>query len=166
MVEKDQIFKGKIKQTGIFDFKDFYSFLYDYLMTEDYDVTEKSYNEKVMGESKDIEIEWDSTKKVSDYFKFQIKIKWKILGMKKTKVKKGDREVTMDSGQVEISFTGTIQKDYEGRWEENPFSKFLRGVYDRYIIRQRINQYEDKLFGEINEVIAQCKAYLSLEGRQ
>ena len=44
--------------------------------------------------------------------------------MKKTKVKKGDKEVSMDTGQVELTVTGVIIKDYEGRWEDNPFSKF------------------------------------------
>lgn len=166
MPEKDQVFKGKIKQTGIFDFKDFYSFTYDWLITEDYDVIEKTYNEKVLGESKDLEIEWDATRKISDYFKFNIKVRWKILGMKKTKVKKGDKEISMDTGQVELSFTAVLIKDYEGRWDDNPFSKFLRGVYDRYIIRHRINQYEIKLLRELDEFIAQCKSFLSIEGRR
>ena len=165
MVEKDQVFKGKLKQTGIFDFKDFYSFLYDYLIMEDYDLTEKLYDEKVLGEAKDLKIEWEAVKKVSDYFKFQIGMTIKVLGMKKTKVKKGDREVSMDTGQFEISIKGVILKDYEGRWEDNPFSKFLRGVYDRYIIRHRVNEYENKLFGEVNEVVNQCKAYLVMEGK-
>jgi hypothetical protein len=165
MAEKDSVFKGKIKQTGIFDFKSFYSFIYDWLMNEDYDVIEKSYNEKVMGESKDVDIEWSASKKVSDYFKFQIGITWKILGMKKTKVKKGEKEVTMDTGQVEIKFSGVLIKDYEGRWETNPFSKFMRGVYDRYIIRTRINDYENKILGEVNELIEECKSFLAIEAR-
>lgn len=165
MAEKDTIYKGKVKQTGIFDFKDFYSFTYDWLMDENYDVTEKSYSEKVSGESKDVEIKWEASKKVSDYFKFTIKLDWKILGMKKTKVKKGDREVSMDTGQVEIAFSAVLVKDYEGRWEENPFSKFLRGLYDRYIIRQRINEYEGKLIGELNEIVDQSKSFLAIEAR-
>jgi hypothetical protein len=165
MPEKDTIYKGKIKQTGVFDFKDFYSFTYDWLMSENYDVTEKSYSEKVSGESKDVDINWEASKKVSDYFKFVIKLEWKILGMKKTKVKKGDREVSMDTGQVEIKFSAVLVKDYEGRWETNAFSKFLRGVYDRYIVRQRINEYEGKLIGELNEIVDQCKSFLAIEAK-
>ena len=165
MPEKDTIYKGKVRQVGVFDFKDFYGFTYDWLGTEDYDITEKSYKEKISGESKDVEIEWEAFRKVSDYFKFVIKVNWKILGMKKTKVKKGDREVTMDNGDCEIKFSAVLVKDYEGRWETNAFSKFLRGVYDRYIVRQRINEYEGKLIGELTELVEQCKAYLALEGK-
>ena len=163
MVEKDTIFKGKIKQTGVFDFKDFYSFVYDWLVGEDYDVTEKRYTEKVAGEAKDVEIEWDATKKISDYFKNQIKVDWRILGMKDVKVKKDGKEVSMNSAVVEIKFAAVLQKDYESRWEDHPLWKFLRGLYDRYIIRARIIEYENKLFGEVNELINQCKAFLSIE---
>ena len=34
MAEKDTIFKGRIKQKGIYNFKDFYEFLYDYFTDE------------------------------------------------------------------------------------------------------------------------------------
>ena len=46
MAEKDTIFKGKIKQEGMFDFKEFYSFAYDWIISEGYDLTEKKYSEK------------------------------------------------------------------------------------------------------------------------
>lgn len=165
MVEKDRIFKGKIKQKGIYNFKDFYEFLYSYLMDENYDVFETKYTEKISGESKDVEIVWKATKEVSDYFKFEIQAHWIILGMKKVKVKKEGQEVTMDSGTLEINFEGILNKDFENRWENNAFWKFMRGIYDRYIIKSRISDYEIKIFDEVNELIAQAKSFLALEGQ-
>ena len=44
--------------------------------------------------------------------------------------------------------------------------KFLRGVYDRYIIRSRIEDYEGKLYEETQEVVEQCKAFLVLETKR
>lgn len=166
MAEKDIVFKGKIKQTGIFDFKEFYTFAYVWLDDDNYHTKEKVYNEKVLGDAKDIEINWESEKKVSDYFKFQIKMVWKVYGMKKVEVKKEDTKVNMNSGNLEIAFTATLIKDYEHRWENNPLWKFLRGVYDHYIIRKRIEDYEDKLEDELNELIDQCKAFLALESKR
>ena len=46
MAEKDTIFKGRIKQEGIYNFKDFYEFLYDYFTDENYDIAETKYQEK------------------------------------------------------------------------------------------------------------------------
>ncbi|MBS3076033.1 hypothetical protein J4429_06285 [Candidatus Pacearchaeota archaeon] len=165
MVEKDSILKEKLKQSGIFDFKELYEFAFDYLMTENYDVNEKKYSEKVSGDSKEVEIEWEAFKKVSDYFRFVLKTGWKITGLKKVKVKKGDKEVTMDSGMIEIRFECLLHKDYESRWENHPMWKFLRGVYDRYIVKNRIEQYEEKLIREFTDFINQFKTFLAVEGK-
>ena len=166
MAEKDTIFKGKIKQEGMFDFKEFYSFAYDWLNGEGYGVAEKAYSEKIAGDAKDIEIEWEAKKKVSDYFRFVIKMSWKILGMKKIKVKRENKEISMNTGVVEIKFSAVLVKDYESRWEDAPIWKFLRGLYDRYIIKSRIDDYGDKLTEDLDELIVQCKSFLAIEGKK
>lgn len=165
MAEKDQVYKGKIIQKGIFNFKDVYEFLYDYLGDENYDVDEVKYVEKIKGDEKDMEIIWNCTKEVSDYFKNEITLTWAILGMKKAKVKKGDQEIIMDSGTVEIKFTAALIKDYESRWENNAPMKFLRGLYDRYIIRNKIDEYNVKVWEEIHDIIEQTKSFLAIEGK-
>lgn len=166
MVELDKVFAGKVKHTGIFSFSELYDFMYDYLMDEGYKVREKKYSEKILGESKTIEIDWEGDRKISDYFRFKIKLQWLITGLKKIEVKKEDQKMTMNSGAVEIKYQGVMQKDYESRWENQPIWKFLRGVYDRYIIRPRIDYYEDKLEDDIREFISQTKAFLALEGKK
>ena len=165
MSEKDQVFKGKIKQTGIFTFKDLYSFVYDWLKEEGYDVFERTYSEKIVGDSKNIEIAWEATREISDYFKFMIKINWQILGMKTVEVQKEDKKVKMESGALELKFAAILVKDYEDRWENQPFWKFLRGIYERYIVKSRIEDYQIKLLGEMEEIIAQCKSFLAIEGQ-
>ena len=165
-MEKDNVLKGKIKQSGIFSFSDLYEFLYDWLTVEGYRVVEKKYSEKILGDAKTIEIVWENERKISDYFKFHIKMEWMITGLKKIEVKKEDQKVTMNSGTVEIKFSAVLIKDYENRWENQPFWKFWRGVYDRYIIKTRIEEYEDKIEDEIKELIAQTKAFLALEARR
>jgi len=165
MAEKDRVFSGKLKQKGIFNFKDLYEFLYDYLMDENYDVFEDKYVEKIEGDAKNVEIKWTAIKEVSDYFRYEITLYWLINGMKKVKVKKETREITMDSGTIEIKFEASIVKDYENRWEANAFLKFLRGIYDRYIIKTRVDENELKLFQETNELTAQTKSFLALEGQ-
>lgn len=166
MAEKDTVFSGKIKQKGIFDFKDFYSYSYDLLIEEGYSVSEKVYSEEITGDSKKIDISWEASKTISDYFKFSIKINWTIIGLKEVEVMKEGKKVKMNNASVEIKVKGVLVKDYENRWENHPFWKFLRGIYERYIIRSRIDDYESKLQGEAEEFIAQCKSYLALEGKK
>ena len=159
------MYKGKIKQGGIFHFKDFYSFTYDWLISEDYDLIEKKYSEKVVGDAKELEIIWEAYKKISDYFRFVIKMRWLILGMKDVEVQREGKKVKMNSGVLEVTFQAILEKDYEGRWEDRPMWKFLRGVYDRYIVKSRIDKYEDKVVLELISLIDQSKAFLALEAK-
>lgn len=165
MAEKDTITKGKVVQKGIFPFKDFYKFAYNLLREEDYKLIEKKYEEEITGDSKKVEIQWEAKKKISDYFQFFIKVDWRFLEMKDVEVVKEGKKVKMNSGIAEIKVAGILVKDYEHRWEDNPFWKFLRGIYDRYIIKSRIDKYEDKIKEEVDEFVAQCKSFLALEGR-
>jgi hypothetical protein len=166
MAEKDQVFKTKIKYTGIWDFKQVYRFLYDWFADNGYKVKEAGYTEKIKADGKEIEIKWVAKKKVSDYFQFQINADWLILGMTETEVQKEGAKMKMNKGYLEIMFSATLIKDYEQRWENNALLKFLRGVYDRYIIKSRIEDYEDRLLAEVDELIAQEKSFLAIEGKQ
>ena len=166
MAEKDQIFSGKMKYTGIWDFKETYRFIYSWFIDKGYKILEKGYTEKIKADGKEIEVHWEAKRKISDYFRFVIKADWLILGMTDTEVQKESVKMKMNKGYIEIKFTAILEKDYEHRWENSGFLKFLRGVYDRYIVKSRIDYYEDKLLQETDEVIAQTKSFLAIEGKQ
>jgi hypothetical protein len=167
MVELDQLFKSKVRHVGIFDFKETYRILYEWLIDQGYDINEKVYKEVIgAGNAKEIEIEWDATRKVSDYFRFQIKVNLHIFAMTSVEVEIDGVKQKMNKGDFNLEAKCILQKDYEERWTNNPFYKFLRGLYDRYIIPARIEQYEGKLIGENDEFLAQAKAFLALTGKR
>ncbi len=167
MVEKDPLFKTKVKHKGVFDFKGTYKMVYEWLIHEGYDINEKTYKETVgAGGAKEIEIDWTAFRKVSDYFRFVIEIKFQILGMTDVDVEIDGVKQNMNKGQFEFHVQGILEKDYEGRWENNAFFKFLRTLYDRYLIPSRLEKYEGKLIGEVDEVVAQVKAFLNLQGKR
>lgn len=165
MVEKDKVFTGKVKNVGLFDFKELYRFLYMWLVDEGYLMIEKGYTEKVTQTGKEVEIEWNAFKKISDYFRFYLKVKWLILGMTTVEVEEDGKKIKMNKGSVEMVLTATLEKDYEHRWEGTSFLKFLRGLYDKYIVRGRIDAYEEKIFTEGDEFLAQAKSFLAIEGK-
>jgi len=167
MVELDQLLKSKVKHSGIFDFKETYRILWEWLVDQGYDINEKNYKEVLgAGNAREIEIEWDAVRKVSDYLRNEIKVNWHILGMTSVEVEIDGVKQKMNKGQFELEAKCILQKDYDDRWISNPFYKFLRTLYDRYIIPARIDQYEGKLIGEMDEFIAQCKSFLALVGKR
>jgi hypothetical protein len=168
MPEKEAIFSSKIKIQGIFNFEDFYRFCYDWLSDEtDLIVAEDKYKEKLVpGDAKNIEIEWNCFRKITDYFKFEVKVTYRIIGMTNIEVQKDGVKIKMNKGSIELGVKGTLVRDYQGKFEKTGTQKFLRSIYEKWVIPSRLDQYEDKLIGDCDEFLNQGKAFLDLEGKK
>lgn len=168
MAEKDKLFSSKVKYEGVFSFKDFYKFCYDWLRDETglAIFSEDKYKEKLSGDEKKLEIEWTGIRHASDYFDFEIKVEFKILGLKDVEITEGNKKIKTNKGSIEVGVKGTLIRDPKGYFETNWLQKFLRGVYEKMIIHSRIDQMEGKLVGDCDEFLSQVKAYLDLEGKK
>lgn len=164
MAIKDKVFKSKLKQSANFNFKETYEFIYDYLNDERWNLHESLYREKNQGETKEMTITWKGTKNISDYFRFEIGITFIILGMKDIKINVEGKEIKTQSGSLEMNFDAALIKDYKNKWNTG-FMKVFRHIYDDYIIKNRIEDYEVKLNEEINEIIATIKSFLTIEAQ-
>ncbi len=162
MSELSPVYDGKINHGGIFDFKELYKFMFDWFKDYQYLLHEKKYSEKVKADGKELEIEWLCFRKISDYFRFRIRMVARFLRMVSVEVQQEGVTIKRDKSDMEIKFYTWLERDYENRWEQNPVTKFLRGLYDKYIIRSRIDFYEDKLKDEIDEMMTQTKSFLAL----
>jgi hypothetical protein len=167
MAQKDELGGTKIKHSGVFDFKETYRILFEWLVDQNYDITEKSYKENIgAGGAKEIEITWEATRKVSDYFKYYIKLDWHMIGMTSVEVEIDGVKQKMNKGQFELGIKATLIKDHQDTWSKNPLFAFLRTLYDKYLIQERTTKFEGKLLGEMEELAAQCKSFLALTGRR
>jgi hypothetical protein len=167
MAEKDKVFTSKIKYTGIVNFADFYKFCYEWLRDElGVTMTENKYAEKLSGDSKNIDVEWTGSSTLSDYFKMDIKVTFRVLGLTNIEITQDREKIKTNKGAVEIGIGGTLVKDHQGKFEKTGFQKFLRGIYEKTVIPGRVNQMQEKVIGGCDEFLAQAKAYLDLEGKK
>lgn len=168
MAEKDEVFASSVKYAGIVSYSDFYQFCYNWLTQETgLSVAETEYSEKVKGEAKEINITWEGSKKMTDYFKFAAKVTFKIIGLTKVEINDNGRKIkTNQVADLKVSIKGTIVRDYNGKFETSAFKKFLRGTYEKWVIPTRIEEFEDKIIIGCDEFLSQVKAYLDLEGKR
>ena len=167
MAEKDKLFSSKIKYGGVFNFADFYKFCYDWLKEEGgFEIVEDKYSEKLSGDAKSIDIEWTGTRSVTDYFKFESKVIFKIVGLTNVEVGDGNKKIKTNKGSVEIGIKGTLIRDPKGKFEKTWLEKFARGIYEKTVIPSRVDQMETKIKQDCDEFLAQAKAYLDLEGKR
>ena len=164
MAEKSNVFKQQVKHIGYLEFRDLYNFCRDWFSDENYDLYELKYDERITAKGKEIIIEWAAKKKVSDYFRNVIEVRWHILNMIDTEIEKDGKKEKVNKGEVKITFSADLVKDYENKWEDKPIWKFLRGIYDKYIIRTTIDEYEVRLTEKTAELVSQVKSFLQLEG--
>jgi len=164
MPEKDTIFKTKVKYDGLFNFRDFYNFAYEWLSEEaNLSVIEKKYEEKLKGLVKEIVLEWNCTKEVTDFFKFEFEIKMTLKRLVEKEILKDGKKIKINEGSIKIDLKGNLIKDYEGKFETSAFYKFLRGAYERWIM-SRIEEYKEKVIELSNNFLNEAKDYLDMEG--
>lgn len=167
MVEKVKLISEKVKYAGLGNFKTAYQFAYEWLKNEGYSTVEKSYEEKISGSAKEIKVEWNTSKELTDYFKSALTIKWEILGMTDVEVEvDGKREKMNKFAELKIEASGTLERDYNSKWESSPFNKFLRGVYNKYVIHERNKENEETIIGVVQKFKEEMKAFLDLTGRR
>jgi len=167
MAEKDKIFASKIKYTGIVNFADFYKFCYDWLKEEmGLDLVEDKYAEKLSGDAKNIDVEWSGSRKITDYFKVEVKVAFKVVALTNAEITQDGKKIKTNKGAIEVGVKGTLVRDYQGRFEKTAIQKFLRGIYEKMVIPSRVSEFEGKVIGDCDEFLAQAKAYLDLEGKR
>ena len=151
-----------IKYDGIFSFKDAYELLHNLLDDKSYSINETEYKEAQKPKGKEIEITWEASKKVDDYTKFKIKIKWKVDSLVEVTVKQGDETLNKNKGKIKIKFSATLIKDYDDKWK-TPMLKLMQGMFEKYIYGSTLKQWKSTLSKEMYDLYNEMKAFFDVE---
>jgi len=165
MTEKKEVLKEKLEHTGIFTFSSMYSFAHGWFKEKDYGVNEDRYIEKIVGDKKEITVEWKIAKKLSDYFKSENKVKFEIKELVDVEVEIDGEKKKMNKGKITIEITGNLINDPDSKWETSPFTRFARDVYHKHVIPARVDHMEIEVQNDMRAFKNEIKIYLDLTGR-
>jgi hypothetical protein len=166
MAEKEMLIKETFDHSGMFDFKSFYSFAHSWFVDENYGVSEDKYSEKVAGNVRDIYIQWTASKQLSDYFKVELKIEIEVKGLSDVEVEvDGERKKT-NKGKIKVDVKGLIVTDPSSKWDTSAFNRFMRDVYNKYVIPARIKNMQAAVISGVGNFKEEMKAYLELTGQR
>ena len=160
MADKDLIIRERLDHSGLFDFPAFYSFAHNWFKEEGYIVTEDRYIENISGNARNIIIEWTATRKISDYFKMEHKVKMEIKNLTDVEVEIDGQKKKMNRGGISIDHKGGLISDVDSKWDKSPFFKFFKGIYNKYIIQGRIDSMEDRVAYDTRTFKEEAKALL------
>lgn len=148
----------KMSSESVFSMHDFYRVLRKWFDDHGYVMFEKEYVDKLGEAGKKGEIKWQPWKKVDDYVRFHIDFKVTFSDLKEVETKGG----LLNKGEVGIKVVSYLEKDYENRWETNFMAKFLRSIYDYFIMKERFDTYKAELREESFDIFNEAKAFLGL----
>jgi hypothetical protein len=166
MAEREETLKEKLESSCMFDFPAMYQFAHTWLKGKEYAVDEEKYAEKVGSNSRDITIEWKATKLLSDYFKIEHKIKFEIDKLSDVEVEIDGVKKKMNKGKVTMEIKTALVRDWNSKWEPNPTTKFLRDVYNKYVIPSRVDAMIDRSKNDAKDFKEELKSFLELYGKR
>ncbi len=158
MSEVQQIAKIVIQKKSVFKIKDFYDFLYKLVTSLGFDVLEDLYNNSEGNTS----IEWSCIKFVDDYVQYKIWIQCKFNNANKVKVKREGITESMVKADVKITIKPKVITDWQSRWDTNPVTKFLKGLYDKYLFKPTFDDRKKELLEFSNLISSEVKSFFEL----
>ena len=163
MVERRHLIDGlTIKFSGLFSAKDLYSVIDKWLQDNRYDKREIKNAELVRPGGKYIEIELLPWKKITDYARYEIRVRIFVQDMTDAEVEKEGKKVKMNKGDVTIVLDGFLSTDYENVWENKPVFYFLRTIFDKYIYKLYTNRFEKGLKSDVFHLNRLIKGFFNL----
>ena len=163
MGQKDLVASGlKIKQRSVFNLSELYQTMWRWFELYGYDMQELEYRDSMEGGAKHLEVKWRATKRIDDYLQFVIETNFLILGLQDIEIDQEGVKIKTNKGEVEINLNAYMEKDYEEKWQDSGWSRVIRDIYDKYVIKNRIETLEGELYEEIYKLIDEVKAFLNL----
>jgi len=158
MAQEQQVAKVKISKQSVFKIKDLYDFYFNLMGSLGFDVFEDYFTKK----DDDTIWEWTCRRWVDDYFHYKFWTKVKVLGAKDVKVKREGVEEPMVKAEVVISIKAKIVTDWQNRWGTNPLTKFFKGLFDKYLVKNTTDDRKKELREKVYVVENELKSYFEL----
>ncbi len=147
---------------GLFNLIELYSIIDDYLKIKGYDKFEPLNEEHVYPAGKHVHIVLTPMKWHTDYVRKCLKIEIMMDDIKEVETEVDKVKVKLNQGKIKILFSGTLETDWEGRWEQRPIYFFIRTLFDKYIYRKHTKDFEIEIISDLNELREKMGAFLNL----
>ncbi len=162
MAEADWIIRGDnlvIQKKAQFNMIDLYRTLKAWFDLNGYIFHEKEYEDTIRKDKKSVAIKWAGQKYIDNYTRLVIELS---ITLKKYEIIETKQGKTVE-GALTIKYEAYIETDYEERWENSPFLKFTRGIFDKFIATGKRERQEKEIKDDTYDIFNRTKSYLNLQ---
>lgn len=125
---------------GIFDMQDLYESIADFFRQKKFKFYEKQQRlRKPSPFGAEILYAFEAVRKVEDFYKWVVTVNLETFDEHDIEVvlKDGTKK-KMTKGRIWIQILGNVEMDYEGIWNKSAFLAHLKGFYNKYVIKKKI----------------------------
>jgi len=163
VAEKKIVYQDKfVSFEGLFDLKGLFRIIVKWFDERGYDMFENKNFEEVYEDGKKVIFELIPYKKVSDYYKLEIRVFVVFENLKEVEIELHGVKQKLLKGRADFTFDAILVTDYEGRWETRPAYYFYRALIDKFVYKSYTDRYEGELIRDAKEVQEEIKAYLNM----
>ncbi len=147
---------------GLFDTKELYAEIDQWIREHGYDRYEKKSNEEVTEDGRKLFIELEPWKKLSDYCKSELNIEITMDEITDVEVEHDGITEELQRGSIHVNVQGRLITDYENKWEGTPLYQFIRTVIDKFIRKTQTEEFENECAQDCDDLREEMKAFLNL----
>ncbi|MFC1768399.1 hypothetical protein ACFLZX_01420 [Nanoarchaeota archaeon] len=151
----------RLSYSGVFEVKEFYKFLDDWIDHHGKEKEIKKNNEEISESGKNILYEIEIWSVPAEWYKQVIRVRALMSDVTEIIIEKGHGKKRMNKGNVLIIFDTFQETDLIARWHLTPWYMFTRGVFDRFIWKVWTNKYEATAIEETNKLHAEIKSHFN-----
>lgn len=102
-------------------------------------------------------------KKISDYARVDIEIFITVNRLQQVDVEIDGHKRRMHKGEVSMNFDCFLITDYEHKWENQPTMYFLRTIFDKFVFKLYLHQFEDEAKRDCKDSMHEIKSFLNTQ---
>ncbi len=156
----------RIDYSGVYDLNALLQTIKGFFLEKKYVIIDEEHTESVKPDGRGIKIVMKPFRDIDEYVKFQIAVElliWRSLDVVMEEA--SGKKIRKQKGDIEFRFKATMIKNYKKTFAENKLSELMRQTYEKYIIKKRLLDYEDKLYNEAQDLVSRIKRTLNLHSR-
>lgn len=163
MAEYTVVQLGKtLAYQGYFDFARLWRNVRDFVENRNYHYLEKNHNELIREEGKDIYVEVDVDRELSDYVRSRIVVRCTASSLTDVSIEQDGRTLFLNDGAVKVEFDTFIITDFEGRFADKGFLFFLRTMLEKFVYTRQLKKFQAIAQEDTDALVKEVKAYLNL----
>ncbi len=160
-----------IKYEDVFDLKELYKAIRDWLISNEYETVkssenmEKFYLEKLNPNgAKEMWVWWRSSRKPhnSKFFKYHMNVDFHVLGLKDVEIMHQGQKIKANKGEVEVIINCVLETEAEFEIKKTIFAP-IANLFKKRIYKKEIDAHKVDLKGDLVKLQGFVKEFLELK---